>query len=316
MWGGGILNNNNIVNSQNNDGLSFVKTLQNQKSIKNQNISKDISISTNQKTSKNINISKILKTSRYANFFAFSLIELSIVLIIIGLLVAGVTGGKSLIESAKTRALINELNGWKQAVYTFYASKGRLPGDILNRGVLGYGGGTGYNKYLSKDYPAGTFKAPYDQVETSMYSAPFVEMYLEGVTDFKPTPGAYGLNSAGVSGRSGASPFSKVLKKSDYVFFAAGLNYLKPPYIPDAKINAPYLELLISSSSESKPLTIKLLKHVDEKMDDGMSNYGNISASCKATGLGYGLATYEQALNSIEKREDGYCSRFYYYLGF
>ena len=45
-------------------------------------------------------------------------------------------------------------------------------------------------------------------------------------------------------------------------------------------------------------------------MDDGMSNYGNISATCKATGLGYGLATYEQALNSIEKREDGCCFGF------
>ena len=44
---------------------------------------------------------------------AFSLIELSIVLIIIGLLVAGVTGGASLIQSAKTRALINEINNYK-----------------------------------------------------------------------------------------------------------------------------------------------------------------------------------------------------------
>ncbi len=39
--------------------------------------------------------------SQINNLFAFSLIELSIVLIIIGLLVAGITGGAILIESAK-----------------------------------------------------------------------------------------------------------------------------------------------------------------------------------------------------------------------
>ncbi len=81
------------------------------------------------------------------------------------------------------------------------------------------------------------------------------------------------------------------------------------------------MELLISNPTTSKgeakkSSTIKLLKHVDEKMDDGMFNYGNISANCKATGVGYGMATYEQALDTIKNGEDGYCSGFYYYLGF
>ena len=67
---------------------------------------------------------------------AFSLIELSIVLIIIGLLVAGITGGKSLIENAKNRALINEIRGWKQAVNAFYLLKERLPGDLNNDGKV------------------------------------------------------------------------------------------------------------------------------------------------------------------------------------
>ena len=39
---------------------------------------------------------------------AFSLAELSIVLIIIGLLVAGVSGGSKLIQQAKLRSLMNE----------------------------------------------------------------------------------------------------------------------------------------------------------------------------------------------------------------
>ena len=46
---------------------------------------------------------------------AFSLIELSIVLIIISLLVAGITGGKSLIESAKIRNIINGFNNLEKS---------------------------------------------------------------------------------------------------------------------------------------------------------------------------------------------------------
>ena len=46
---------------------------------------------------------------------AFSLIELSIVLIIIGLLVAGITGEKSLIESAKIRNIINGFNNLEKS---------------------------------------------------------------------------------------------------------------------------------------------------------------------------------------------------------
>lgn len=74
-----------------------------------------------------------MKYSKYG----FSLIELSIVLIIIGLLVAGITGGASLIESAKIRNFINEITGYNQAVSIFYAAKGRLPGDANNDRIFG-----------------------------------------------------------------------------------------------------------------------------------------------------------------------------------
>ena len=57
---------------------------------------------------------------------AFFLIELSIVLIIMGLLVAGVTGGQSLIEAAKVRGVIDEATNYKRAVNIFYAKNGRL----------------------------------------------------------------------------------------------------------------------------------------------------------------------------------------------
>ena len=67
---------------------------------------------------------------------AFSLIDLSIVLIIISLIVAGITGGKSLIESAKIRNVINEFNNLEKSIYAFKVIKDRLPGDVNNDGIL------------------------------------------------------------------------------------------------------------------------------------------------------------------------------------
>jgi len=60
---------------------------------------------------------------------AFSLIELSIVLIIIGLLVAGVTGGAALIKTAELRSVMSEARGYNVAVNSFYVQYDALPGD-------------------------------------------------------------------------------------------------------------------------------------------------------------------------------------------
>ena len=60
---------------------------------------------------------------------AFSLIELSIVLIIIGLLIGAVTGGASLIKSAKLRSVMSESRNYNIVVRSFYVKYDDLPGD-------------------------------------------------------------------------------------------------------------------------------------------------------------------------------------------
>jgi len=60
---------------------------------------------------------------------AFSLIELSIVLIVIGLLIAGITGGASLIKSSELRSVMSEARGYAVAVNAFYSQYNALPGD-------------------------------------------------------------------------------------------------------------------------------------------------------------------------------------------
>lgn len=60
----------------------------------------------------------------------FSLVELSIVLIIIGLLISGVVASKQLINQAKIRNIISNANNYQTAINTFVLEFDQLPGDF------------------------------------------------------------------------------------------------------------------------------------------------------------------------------------------
>lgn len=63
---------------------------------------------------------------------AFSLVELSIVLVILGLLIGGILTGQSLIRAAELRSIIKDFENFKTAVYLFEDKYFALPGDMTN----------------------------------------------------------------------------------------------------------------------------------------------------------------------------------------
>ena len=63
---------------------------------------------------------------------AFTLIELAIVIVIIGLIVGGVLGANSLIETAKKQKIISQLREFKTAINAFYLEYDAIPGDLPN----------------------------------------------------------------------------------------------------------------------------------------------------------------------------------------
>ena len=60
----------------------------------------------------------------------FSLIELAVVLIIMGLLIGGILKGRDLIESARLKRVISQLNELRMATSTFLDKYESLPGDF------------------------------------------------------------------------------------------------------------------------------------------------------------------------------------------
>lgn len=62
----------------------------------------------------------------------FTLVELSIVIVIIGLIVAGVVAGQSLVKEAQLRAIISEQEGIRSSLNSFKLQYNALPGDMEN----------------------------------------------------------------------------------------------------------------------------------------------------------------------------------------
>jgi prepilin-type N-terminal cleavage/methylation domain-containing protein len=67
---------------------------------------------------------------RHAYNQGFTLIELSVVLVIIGLIIGGVLVGQDLIRAAADRAQIAQIEKFNTAVGTFQAKYGGIPGDL------------------------------------------------------------------------------------------------------------------------------------------------------------------------------------------
>ncbi len=59
----------------------------------------------------------------------FTLIEIAIVLVIIGLLLGGVLQGQQLIENSRVKQAVNHFNGISAATFSYQDRYGKLPGD-------------------------------------------------------------------------------------------------------------------------------------------------------------------------------------------
>ncbi|MDP3297021.1 MAG: prepilin-type N-terminal cleavage/methylation domain-containing protein [Thermodesulfovibrionia bacterium] len=67
----------------------------------------------------------------------FTLVELAIVLVIIGIIIGAVMKGQDLIDNARAKKVITTANTWNMLTWTYMDRKGRFPGDSGRNGIIG-----------------------------------------------------------------------------------------------------------------------------------------------------------------------------------
>ena len=201
---------------------------------------------------------------------AFSLIELSIVLIIIGLLVAGIIGGQSLIESAKVRSAINTFRDIEQQILAFKVKEDRLPGfcnnDIVVEGIYSCRFPYPYDG-TNEEYGIPDYKV-----------APFVELYLSGISNFEPK------NTDKVVWKS---PWGTVMQ-NEGAYPGLFNNNHYPITIESFQIGAEdgyrhdikEENLFLVAYNVNPSFKTSFVKKLDQKIDDGIFNHGKVRGAC------------------------------------
>lgn len=225
----------------------------------------------------------------------FSLVELSIVLVILGLLVGGILAGKSLIHASELRSVSTERSKYLTAIHAFKDKYLGLPGDITNASSFWSGAGNGNGDgSVGITTGIGTYAANGTQGEwykawDHLAKAGLMEGTYTGVSG-----GAHVYNDA-VKGDN--IPYAKYPQAgwcfengSDHQFT---LDYHNSLVISGAASGGTYCRGLIFLGED--------VWNIDTKLDDGMPAQGKVvstrSASCTTAGTTYTdyAATYNLA---------------------
>ena len=128
----------------------------------------------------------------------FTLVEIAIVLVIIGLLLGGVLKGQELITQAKIKNVSNDLNGVTVAIYGYQDRYKRLPGDDPGRTRWTTGDKTALTSGDGNNVLKGTYNSTTDTDESRMF---WLDLRLSGFVAGDTSTVASGstqpLNAAG-----------------------------------------------------------------------------------------------------------------------
>jgi hypothetical protein len=213
-----------------------------------------------------------------------------------GLLVAGITGGASLIRSAKERRLIEEINTYTQAYIIFITNNNRIPGDIKNEGkmIRASNWNAGNCVFIANDFPA-----PYDNSTTghelpcNFVTGPWIDLYLAGITNFKPQNTNNNTLLHTKLHTVGAIPNSKFDKNMSPYYF-----YMMEGEDTGWAQNTGGYHFVVFNSDDNGTLYYDPIpfRSIDLKIDDGLALNGKIRGNC-----GNNNGEYQTTINAGAK---------------
>lgn len=202
----------------------------------------------------------------------FTLIELSIVLVIIGLLVGGVLVGRDLIRAAEIRSTIGDLEKLKTAINTFRVKYNCLPGDCPNATSffgVDSNGCTGQSNFITD---TGTCNGNGDEIYLPSTNAEWVlaTQHLE-LAGFWPLDA-----TAAIQGRQ-----FKIRGVSDATIGYIFTNDLWDPNDGQTPVNGRFgntITLAAASGSclSGTPFSVLDAQNMDAKLDDGHASSGKL----------------------------------------
>jgi prepilin-type N-terminal cleavage/methylation domain-containing protein len=233
----------------------------------------------------------------------FTLVELSIVLVIIGLIIGGVLVGRELISIAAIRAQISQVEKYQTAVNTFRSKYGFLPGDIPDpvasqygfktRGVLeGEGDGNGVLESFDSDngpVTQGAGEAVMVWVDLStagLMDGGFniADPHSKGTTNITISSTPYNLGNFWPQAKIGGGNYMLVYSGGPLIWQSQansdGNNYFG--IIANAQIlnqsNAGRIGASPNVSQTVMGITVQQASRIDAKVDDGLPESGRVLA--------------------------------------
>jgi prepilin-type N-terminal cleavage/methylation domain-containing protein len=233
----------------------------------------------------------------------FTLIELSIVLVIIGLIVGGVLVGQDLIRAAAVRAQITQIEGYNSAVNTFRGKYGELPGDMTSQTADQFGfvargsfDGEGDGNGLIEGNWGGELGNHTGTSENGETITLWVDLSTARLVD-----GGFNLANpttalGNITGSALANYFPPAkLGGGNYVYVWSnnGTNYFGLSGV--SSVNDAGYNIGLGEMYATTNITVRQAYAIDAKVDDGLPQSGRVTVMYIGTGVGVVLWSHSAA---------------------